>query len=113
MKLPFSEFLSYLRRQGFIVGVDHHLRLQTLLNRLEPDCMPDDLRYLLCPIFATNPKQQQQFYRAFDSYFKSLQPSEATETTARPSSQKTETEKSAEPIHARKWPYVVLGAVLI
>jgi len=113
VKLPFSEFLSYLHRQGFIIGVDHHLRLQTLLNKLGPDCMPDDLRYLLCPIFATNPKQQQQFYRAFDSYFNSLQSSAAKQATARPTSEKTETKKPAEPIQARKWPYIVPGAVLI
>jgi len=68
----FDDFLVYLRRSGFIIGVGHQLRLQALLNNLGPDCKPGELKYLLCPIFATNAKQQNQFYRAFDSFFKSL-----------------------------------------
>lgn len=64
-----------MRRKGFIIGVDHYLRLQELLNKLSPDCEPADLKYLLCPIFAVSGKQQQQFYHVFDSYFKPLEAS--------------------------------------
>jgi hypothetical protein len=78
--LPFSEFLTYLTRQGFIIGVDHHIRLQTVLNTLGQTCPPGELKYILCPLFATNAKQQQQFYRAFDTYFTMFKPEHSEKT---------------------------------
>jgi outer membrane protein OmpA-like peptidoglycan-associated protein/ABC-type nitrate/sulfonate/bicarbonate transport system substrate-binding protein/ABC-type amino acid transport system permease subunit len=67
--LPFGDFLEYLRAQGFTIGVDDYLRLQQLLARLGGQCAPADLKTLLCPIFATSKKEQQLFYRAFDTFF--------------------------------------------
>ncbi|MGE0130708.1 MAG: hypothetical protein AB7U82_21725 [Blastocatellales bacterium] len=67
--LAFGDFLDHLRRQGFTIGVDHHLRLQRLLTTLSGRCAPQDLKTLLCPVFATSEKEQQLFHRAFDSYF--------------------------------------------
>jgi hypothetical protein len=67
--LAFSDFLEHLRRQGFTIGIDHYLRLQRLLAALSGRCAPQDLKTLLCPVFATNEKEQQSFHRAFDSYF--------------------------------------------
>lgn len=40
-----------------------------MLNQIEGDYDKSDLKHLLSPIFATNPKQQQLFYQAFDNYF--------------------------------------------
>src|SRR6185295_5320910 len=71
--LVFDEFLAYLRQQGFIIGVDHYLRLQNLLNRISGECSPGELSTLLCPIFATSASQQQKFYKAFGAFFTSLQ----------------------------------------
>jgi WD40 repeat protein len=71
--LSFGDFLEQLRRQGFTIGVDHHLRLQQLLATLGGRCGPQDLKTLLCPLFATNEKEQALFYRAFDSYFELFQ----------------------------------------
>src|SRR5262249_31494033 len=65
----FAEFLDHLRRNGFVIGVDSHLRLYQLLSRFGSDCAPGDLKTLLCPIFATSKEQQELFYNAFDSYF--------------------------------------------
>jgi len=67
--LVFDEFLAYLRLQGFIIGIDHYLRLQDLLNKVKGECAPSQLKTLLCPIFATSQMQQEKFYTAFDSYF--------------------------------------------
>ncbi len=67
--LAFGDFLEHLRRQGFTIGVDHHLRLQRLLAQMGGRCAPQDLKTLLCPVFATNEKEQQSFHRAFDSYY--------------------------------------------
>lgn len=71
--LAFGDFLSHLSRQGFAIGVDHHLRLQQLLDKTSADCGPQDLKTLLCPIFATDEKEQALFHRAFDSYFEIFQ----------------------------------------
>jgi formylglycine-generating enzyme required for sulfatase activity len=67
--LLFEPFLHQLRGQGFAVGVDHYFRLQAVLDRIEGRCTPAELRTLLCPLFATSPEQQEQFYLAFDEYF--------------------------------------------
>ena len=67
---PFGDFLDILKQQGFSIGIDHYLRLQTVLNLLGPDCGPADLKRILCPIFAVNDKQQQLFRKAFDGYFR-------------------------------------------
>lgn len=69
--LPFAGFISHLQRLGFTIGVEHHLRLHAILNQVGPQHAPQDLKTLLCPLFATDKEQQQQFYEAFDSYFKS------------------------------------------
>src|SRR4051812_43634036 len=68
-RLFFGELLEHLRQHGFAIGLDHYLRLQTLLDKIDGQCAPIDLRTLLCPIFATSRNQQEQFYRIFDSYF--------------------------------------------
>ena len=68
-QLAFGDFLAHLRRRGFAIGVDHHLRLQRLLDEVGGRCAPQDLKTLLCPVFATNEKEQELFYRAFDDYF--------------------------------------------
>ncbi|UCH95178.1 MAG: formylglycine-generating enzyme family protein [Candidatus Aminicenantes bacterium] len=113
--LPFDGFLAYLRRQGFIIGVDHHLRLQQLLNSLSPDCQPTDLKYLVCPIFATSEKQQQQFYRAFDAYFKFPEIAiKAPKKSAPEKLEKRETVESIdESVTPPKWHYILLGILLL
>jgi formylglycine-generating enzyme required for sulfatase activity len=67
--LAFGDFLEYLRQRGFRIGVDHHLRLYDLLNRVSEHFPPQDLETLLAPIFATDKNQQEQFYQAFHAYF--------------------------------------------
>jgi len=113
INLAFGEFMAYLRSQGFIIGVDHHLRLQALLNILGPDCRPDDLKYVLCPIFATGEAQQRQFYRAFDSYFKPMEavglkkiiPGDAPECNG--------VDSTDEPVSIPKWKYILLGVLML
>lgn len=67
--LPLGEFLDALRRHGFSVGLGHYARMVTLLDRLDQECQPEQLRTMLCPLFATNAEQQQRFYRVFDGWF--------------------------------------------
>ncbi len=70
--LPFEDFLTYLQQQGFALGVDDFLQIQTLLNRLPKDCPPEKLKPLMCPLVASNEEEQEYFYRAFDRYFADL-----------------------------------------
>src|SRR5438309_6777476 len=67
--LAFDIFLGSLRRQGFAIGIDPHLRLQQLLASIEKQCGPSELTTVLCPIFATDLEQQKAFYAAFESHF--------------------------------------------
>jgi len=66
--LLFEGLTNHLRRLGFSVGVDHHLRLQLLLSHIYGQCSPEDLKSMICPLFAVNEKQQEAFYSAFDSF---------------------------------------------
>ncbi|MGH9800005.1 MAG: hypothetical protein ACRD82_06540, partial [Blastocatellia bacterium] len=76
-QIAFGEFLAYLRANGFTIGVDQHLRLQRLLSSVEGSCAPDELKTLLCPIFAASRVEQQEFYRVFDQFFAIFRETEA------------------------------------
>lgn len=65
-------FLAYLREQGFKIRIDQYIRIQILLERVDVHSPPSSLKYLLCPIFATNVEQQENFYRVFDAYADTL-----------------------------------------
>jgi len=69
----FGNFLAYLRLQGFRIGLDHYVRVQELLERIGGNRDLDQLRTLLCPLFATSEKQQKRFYDAFDDYAELVQ----------------------------------------
>ena len=69
--LPLSPFVEYLRGQGFVIGVEILQQMQLLIRELDIK-QGDDLDLLktsLCPLFATNKDQQEEFYRAFDKFF--------------------------------------------
>ena len=79
--LLFSDFIAYLKRQGFVIGVEHYLRLQTILSTCNAINNPKSLKTLLCPIFATSSHQQRLFYQAFDFFFSSHGEDGEIETT--------------------------------
>lgn len=72
--LVFDGLLTHLRQRGFDIGIDNYLRLQELLGKAGAECAPENLKTLLCPIFATSKSQQEQFYQAFDSYYSLFYP---------------------------------------
>lgn len=111
--LVFEEFLAYLRRLGFAIGVDHHLRLQQLLTRMAGECSPQDLRTLLCPIFATNREQQEAFYRAFDSYFDLFLAAPAAAAPISAVMRAGEApQRMRSPLVQRRWPYLWAAGLL-
>ena len=116
LALPIDGFLSWLRRQGFIVGVDSHLRVQELLSRIGPECAPGELKTLLCPLFATNPEQQEIFYTAFDAWFTLLiAPSAPPETDdhSRVAKAFTPEASKSNPFQIRKRWLAGVGAALL
>src|SRR6266481_5785833 len=115
--LLFEDFLVHLRRLGFSIGVDHHLRLQQLVSHICGRCSPEDLKSLLCPLFAANEKQQEAFYSAFDSFFSLL--SVQAQTTVAPEIPSVQANPAGRPRQSSsgKWFYfsgfIVVFALLI
>jgi formylglycine-generating enzyme required for sulfatase activity len=112
--VAFGELLAYLRQRGFTIGVGHYLRLQELLNKTGAGCSPQDLKTLLCPIFATNQIQQEQFYRTFDEYYSLFHraPSEADAASKAQSGEIALQHPVASPVRLHVWLYI-LGAALL
>jgi|GEM_PF-4499478 len=66
--IPLEGFIDYLRQNGFSVGVDSYVKVENLLNSLDPEFPAHRLKTLLCPLFAQGPYEQQRFYYLFDQY---------------------------------------------
>jgi tetratricopeptide (TPR) repeat protein len=109
--LPFEPFLDHLRRHGFSIGVEHHLRLRALLNRVGVDCEPWELPTLICPLFATSAEQQEFFYRAFDSFHPVLVADGRDATKIEEADQEVESEHN--PTVLRRWLYITAGIVAL
>lgn len=54
---------------GHQFGVNHHLQLRQLLQHFPPGKDLQELKFLLAPVFADNPQQQEQFYQLFDQVY--------------------------------------------
>src|ERR1700693_963801 len=112
--LLFEGLTNHLRRLGFSVGVGHELRLQHLLSRVYGQCSPEDLKSLICPLFAVNEKQQEAFYSAFDSFLPllSLQAQEPADSDALSSRRHREGAR-AHLLTPPKWAYFLASTVLL
>lgn len=111
--LLFEGFIAYIKRQGFVVGVDTHLRLQNLLNQINGDYGKSELKHLLAPIFVTNPKQQQLFYQAFDNYFDQFDTIPLTaQTSASTSTLESSSSQSLKNYLPKKRNYWLLGLMV-
>jgi len=77
-----------------------------VLDKVSGNCSPEDLRTLLAPIFATNRKQQEFFYSAFDSYLGLVESVEADRVKFR---SKDISKSDKDPIWTRRWPYLLIG----
>lgn len=110
----FGDFLEYLRRQGFVIGVEHYLRLHRVLNLIETGSTPSDLKTFICPIFATSKAEQEQFYQAFDSFFTIFHTTVTQPDLNESAGSAVVTDaRQAKPLVARKWPYAVAATVVL
>jgi formylglycine-generating enzyme required for sulfatase activity len=113
-RLVFGELLEHLRRRGFTLGVDHYLRLHVLLEKIDGRCTPQDLKTLLCPIFAADEAQQEQFYRSFDEYYSLFEPAPTRRAEEIRAAQAGEQQRSHPPsLAGRKWLYVLSASLLV
>jgi formylglycine-generating enzyme required for sulfatase activity len=109
--LPFADFLDHLARSGFEITIDHHVKLHLVLNQFAKERNPNDLKYLIAPIIATNEKRQQAFYEAYDSYFHAL-PDIETSNIDTPSDPHDASAVTSDKT-PKKWIYLILGCLLI
>src|SRR5450432_951688 len=75
--IAFEQFIEHLRRNGFVIGVDSHLRIQELLNRVGGSYGPEDLKTLVCPLVARSEDEQEAFYEAFRRFYPEFEISSA------------------------------------
>jgi len=80
--LPLSGFIRLLHTNGFTIGVDHHIRLQRLLLKIPDNVSPQEIKTVLCPVFANDKGQQKLFIQLFDQYFSLFQLTEKSEKPA-------------------------------
>lgn len=115
--LVFGDFLESLRLHGFTIGVGHHLRLQKLLSRVGPECQPHELKTLLCPIFATDEREQTRFYEEFDEFFDfefpNVEPGSDAVITPNTEVVREVTRHQSPSGSKRKWVVLFVGLVLL
>ncbi|MDX2031517.1 MAG: PKD domain-containing protein [Blastocatellia bacterium] len=116
-QLVLGSLIEALRRQGIRVGIGHYTRLQKLLHSLPCDCPLLELKTLLCPILASNEKEQEIFYRVFDVYLgpSVSSPEDSADTQ---NSSEVDFEKRNAPNVKRRWKlqhtiFLLAGLVLV
>src|SRR5205823_2466103 len=81
------------------------------------NCGPEDLKSLLCPLFATSEQQQTVFYQAFDSFLPLLSMQEEAPEGSPTSSVQRYSRNAPAGLTISKWPYfgaaLILSALLI
>jgi hypothetical protein len=71
----FGELLAELRARGFGIGLDHYLRVQTLVERLGAEERSDEeWASLLAPLLCRSQAEQEQFHRIFQTYARAQPP---------------------------------------
>ncbi|KPA14000.1 conserved hypothetical protein, membrane [Candidatus Magnetomorum sp. HK-1] len=108
--LPFDLFIERLKQRGFIITPDHYIRLQVLLGNTPPSDDLEQVKLLLCPLFASSESQQNIFYAEFDQFFDSLKPNVQKIEPDISSGLKTQ---ELEDSKTRKWSYWLAGFLLL
>ena len=61
-----ADLLATLEAEEFPIGIGKHLNLQQLISKLPEDIKPEEMKTLLCPLFAKSKQDQAYFYELFD-----------------------------------------------
>lgn len=111
--LPFENFILLLQQNKFVVGVDTHIRVQVLLNHLEPNCEKEKLKRMMRPIFASSADQEIQFDELFELYFSKLPTISKTPTQTKSQTESKRTEEEKRTGISNRWIWIISGAILI
>ena len=68
-----AELSQSLESEGYPIGTGQYLRIQELLSQLPEETPAEELKYMLSPLFARSPQQQEQFYRLFEQSLRRTQ----------------------------------------
>ena len=79
IRFPLDGLLERLELAGFSVSTRQRLLLWRTLGQFGVDALeqPEELKYRLAPLIATNAEEQKTFYRIFDKYLLDLRTEEA------------------------------------
>lgn len=101
--------MTWLRENGFPVGVESYGRVSKLLEALPEGTEAAELRTLLAPLFARSPKDQQRFYRLFDRYWAqfAVEKAETREVEVKPRKDRTWMQKVRHRLNHR-WIFILL-----
>jgi len=85
---PLDGLLQRLELAGFSISTRQRLQLWQVLRQFGREALdqPEQLKYRLCPIIATDAAEQQQFYALFDRYLEDIRqyrPEELSESPLR------------------------------
>jgi formylglycine-generating enzyme required for sulfatase activity len=108
--LPFDLFIERLKHRGFTITPEHYIRLQILLRNTSPADDLEQVKLMLCPLFAASESQQTIFYAEFDHFFDALKPEihpVQSDVASDVASQEIENDKT------RKWSYWITGFILL
>lgn len=109
-RLPFTDFLQRLQRDGFIIGIERYLRVERLLEGADGAIDPVRLKTLLCPLFASDSNEQKRFYHLFDEYYRQ---NHNDETFARSTPLATATDVRQQRSQLRLWPRILLATLML
>ncbi|MEZ4825357.1 MAG: SUMF1/EgtB/PvdO family nonheme iron enzyme [Bacteroidia bacterium] len=112
--LPLETLIEMLRQQGFLLAPDQRVRVQRVLDLFaqKGKTNPEELRYFLCPVIATDAEQQSRFEAVFDRWLRTIR-----EYNPAPEEKTTTGTTTPEPIRREnlKWqiPAAIAGLLLI
>ncbi len=68
--IPFWAFLEFLKAEGFEINTGQYLNIYNLIERIDFNATPfEELKFIICPVLANTPEDQEKFYAAFDVHF--------------------------------------------
>ena len=80
-----AEFLSSLKADGYTIGINKHLQIQTLLKQLPDETDTEALKLALVPLIAQSPQEQERLYESFDQCVKRIEEQQPSPCESTPS----------------------------
>jgi hypothetical protein len=72
--LPLEGLYTILEKENFSISLDTRLRVEKVLLSRDATFLkdPKDLKFVLAPLIAKSQREQEKFYRIFDTYYNEL-----------------------------------------